>query len=106
MARRSFTTDDEKMQFYSDINAAAESGFDFTGRWFIKNATNEGQLRDIKARFILPVELNSLIYHNAKILAEYHTKLGNDKIAAKYEYKSQKILEVSVCVCVKCSLKW
>lgn len=96
------------MQFYSDINAAAESGFDFTGRWFIKNATNEGQLRDIKARFVVPVELNSLIYHNAEILAKYHTKLGNDKIATKYKYKSQKILEVSVCVrvCVKCSLKW
>nr|UOO00976.1 soluble trehalase 2 [Sitodiplosis mosellana] len=93
LARRSFTTEDEKMQFYSNLKAAAESGMDFSSRWFIKNGTNEGQLRDNNARSIVPVELNSMIYFNAKILADYHSKLGNDKIAAKYEYKSQKILE-------------
>lgn len=95
MARREFTTEDEKMQFYTDINTAAETGFDFTSRWFIKNGTNEGQLHNIKTRSIVPVELNGILYTNAKILAEFHTKLGNDKIAAKYEYKAEKILEVS-----------
>lgn len=95
LAQRSFTTENERMQFYTDIVAGAESGLDFTGRWFIKNGTNEGQLRDIKTRFIVPVELNAIMFYNSKILADYHTKLGNDKIATKYEYKAEKILEVS-----------
>lgn len=67
---------------------------DFTSRWFIKNGTNEGDLVDIKARSIVPVDLNSIIYFNAKTLAEFHTKLGNSKIAAKYEYSAEKIYEV------------
>lgn len=114
---RHFKTELEKKQFYTEMyvqiffylftlfsnlflyifssNAGAESGMDFTGRWFIKNGTNEGQLFDIKTRSIVPVELNAMIYFNAKTLAEYHTKIGNTNIAAKYQYKSEKIYEVS-----------
>lgn len=85
----------EKLQFYSDINAGAESGMDFTSRWFVKNGTNEGQLIDIKARSIVPVDLNAIMYFNAKTLAEFHTKLGNSKIAVKYENSANQIYEVS-----------
>lgn len=90
-------TDNEKLQFYSDINAGAESGMDFSSRWFIKNGTNEGQLIDIKARSIVPVDLNAIIHFNAKTLAEFHTKLGNSKIALIYENKAQKMYDVSKC---------
>lgn len=96
LAHRSFDTEEERMQFFTDINAGAETGLDFTSRWFIKNGTNIGQLRDIKTRSIVPVELNAILHYNAKVLAEYHTKVGNTNIATKYEYKAHKILEVSV----------
>lgn len=95
LAQRSFKTDEEKMEFYTDINTAAESGLDFTARWFIKDGTNEGELRDTKTRSIVPVELNSLMYFNAKTFAEYHTKLGHGKEAEKYEQKAQEIFNVS-----------
>lgn len=95
MAHRAFQTEEERQQFYSDINAAAETGMDFTSRWFIANGTNNGELRDVRARSIIPVELNAIMHYNAKVLAEYHLKLGNTNIATKYEYKAKKILEVS-----------
>lgn len=90
-----FKTDLRKKQFYSEINGGAESGFDFTSRWFIKNGTNEGQLFDIQARSIIPVELNAIMYFNSKTLAQFHDKLGNSNIAAKYEFKAQQIYDVS-----------
>lgn len=88
-------TEKEKWEFYTDMNAGAESGMDFTSRWFIKNKTNEGQLIDIKARSIVAVDLNAIIYFNAKTIAEFHTKLGNSKIAIIYEGKAQKMYDVS-----------
>jgi len=88
-----FQTEEEKRQFYAEMNAGAESGFDFSSRWFIKNGTNEGRLSDIKCSKIVTVELNAIIYSNAKTLAEFHMKLGNANIAAKYEQKAQNMFE-------------
>ncbi len=45
-------------QFYRDIRAAAESGWDFSSRWFA-----DGQSRaTIQTTQIVPVDLNSLLY--------------------------------------------
>ncbi|KAJ8983512.1 hypothetical protein NQ317_012003 [Molorchus minor] len=74
----------KKEAFYSELKAAAESGWDFSSRWFITNATNKGNLTNIKARSIVPVDLNAFIYWNAKLLVEFNTLLGNPQKAAKY----------------------
>ena len=40
---QNFETDEEKEDFYSEIKAAAESGMDFTARWFIaEDGSNKG----------------------------------------------------------------
>ncbi|CAG2059411.1 unnamed protein product, partial [Timema podura] len=39
-----FRTEGEKEAYYSELKAAAESGWDFSSRWFILNATNKGKL--------------------------------------------------------------
>ena len=31
--------------FYINIKSAAESGWDFSGRWFISNGTNQGKIK-------------------------------------------------------------
>lgn len=36
--------EEKKQAFYSELKAAAESGWDFSSRWFITNATNKGDL--------------------------------------------------------------
>jgi alpha,alpha-trehalase len=43
---------------YRDIRAAAESGWDFSSRWF----GDQGHMRTIRTTAIVPVDLNSLLY--------------------------------------------
>lgn len=38
-----FSDEDDKDNFYSELKAAAESGWDFSTRWFIVNGTNKGR---------------------------------------------------------------
>lgn len=45
-------------EVYRDLRAAAESGWDFSSRWFGDNAT----LASIRTTSILPVDLNSLMF--------------------------------------------
>lgn len=84
-------TEEEREDLYSELKAGAESGMDFSSRWFIKNGTNEGGLIDIKCRSIVPVELNAILYWNAKMLAEFYVKANNPKKAAEFESKAQEI---------------
>lgn len=44
---------------YRDLRAAAESGWDFSSRWFGDNQT----LTTIRTTSIIPVDLNSLMFH-------------------------------------------
>lgn len=92
-----FSTDEDKEHHYSELKAGAESGMDFSSRWFInENGTSDGDLTDLKTRSIVPVELNAILYWNAKIIAEFHDKAGNKAKFAEYELKAAKILEVSI----------
>ncbi|XP_023171892.1 trehalase isoform X2 [Drosophila hydei] len=90
----SFHTDEAKEDHYSELKSAAESGMDFSSRWYInENGTNIGNLSDAKTRSIVPVDLNAILYWNAKIIAEFHAKAGNVDKMAEYETKAQKIKE-------------
>ncbi|SAK45047.1 trehalase [Caballeronia hypogeia] len=46
-------------EVYRDLRAAAESGWDFSSRWFGDNMT----LATIRTTSIIPVDLNSLMFH-------------------------------------------
>lgn len=37
-----FKTETEKENHYSELKTGAESGWDFSSRWFIVNGTNKG----------------------------------------------------------------
>lgn len=87
------SNDDERGDLYSELEAAAESGMDFSSRWFIKNGTNEGELIDVKCHSIVPVELNAVLYWNAKILSEFHTRLHNPQKAANFEKIAQNFFD-------------
>ncbi|XP_055856236.1 trehalase-like [Episyrphus balteatus] len=89
-----FPTPELKQEFYSNIAAGAESGMDFSSRWFIsKNGTNQGTLKDIKCRSIVPVELNAILYWNAKIIAKFHAMSNNEEKAIEYTLYAEEILE-------------
>lgn len=81
-------------QFYGEIIAAAESGNDFSTRWFIKNGTNQGELYDIHTKSIIPVELNAILYFNAKTIAKFYRELGKTSHAVKYEKRARQLFNV------------
>lgn len=86
----------DKEAMWSELKAGAESGMDFSSRWFIKNGTNEGELKDIKCRSIVPVELNAFLFWNARIISDFHMITGNPKKAAEFEQLAQEMYDVSI----------
>ncbi|XP_073844790.1 trehalase isoform X2 [Musca autumnalis] len=91
---KAFATDHEKEEHYAELKAAAESGMDFTSRWFINDqGEQKGDLTHLKTRSIVPVELNAILHWNAKIIAEFSRLAGNTAKAEEYEMKAAKILE-------------
>ena len=75
-------TENEKRSLFWELKTGAETGWDYSSRWFINedDGTNQGDLQDIKVRSIIPVELNCLHAKNAKILAHYYLELLKDKV--------------------------
>lgn len=91
-----FNTEEERQEFYSELKAGAESGMDYSSRWFInKNGTNEGTLKDLKCRSIVAVDLNALLFWNAKLLVEFSMQAGNATKAAEFEKEAQLLYAVS-----------
>lgn len=66
--------DKDRENLYSEIKAAACSGMDFSSRWYMKDGSNQGELKDLKTRSIVAVDLNAWMYHMAKTLAYLHRK--------------------------------
>jgi alpha,alpha-trehalase len=65
--------------FYRNIRAAAESGWDFSTRWL----DTTGKLETIQTTFIIPVDLNCLLYHLELSIAKSYHLQGN---GLKYRY--------------------
>ena len=47
-----------------------------------------GNLTNLKARYIIPVDLNSIIYRNAQLLAQYNQRMGNESKVAYYRKRA------------------
>ena len=89
---KSFETEEERESFYAECKAAGESGMDFSSRWFInKEGGNNGTLRDLKTRSVIPVELNTFLYSSAKIIAEFYGYAKNDIKRSEFQNKAQEL---------------
>src|SRR5471030_182635 len=60
--------------FYRNIRAAAESGWDFSTRWM----DTTGKIESIQTVFIIPVDLNCLLYHLERSVARSYQLQGDD----------------------------
>lgn len=70
--------------FYNNIKAGAESGWDFSNRWFIRNNNSSAlSLYNISTQYIIPVDLNAILQQNARLLGEFHTLLGNNAVSCE-----------------------
>lgn len=65
---------------YNHLRSAAESGWDFSSRWL----ADDHDLSSIETADIIPVDLNALLYHTEKLLADYHGKNEDKKKAMFY----------------------
>jgi alpha,alpha-trehalase len=71
-------------EIYRHIRAAAESGWDFSTRWF----ADENNFTSIHTTAIIPVDLNCLLYHMEETLAEIYKKADNTIQAEIYAQKA------------------
>jgi alpha,alpha-trehalase len=67
-------------QMYREIRAAAESGWDFSSRWFADSAT----LAAIDATEIIPVDLNSLLFGLESAIRTGCERAGDNDCAEDY----------------------
>ncbi|XP_050056696.1 trehalase-like isoform X2 [Aphis gossypii] len=89
-------TEDEKDDMYSRLKSGAESGWDYSSRWFITTdqvSENADQLSAVHTPSIVPVELNSILNQNARILSTWFGQIGNKYKATKYCVIAQEFLK-------------
>ncbi|KAM0678611.1 hypothetical protein BDAP_000720 [Binucleata daphniae] len=72
--------------FYGNIKAAAESGWDFSSRWFL----NHKDLEQCCTNDIVPVCLNAILYKNECILSKFCNLVSEYENAEKYKNKANK----------------
>ncbi|KAI9556421.1 hypothetical protein GHT06_016209 [Daphnia sinensis] len=81
-------SESDRQEFYVNMKSGAESGWDFSSRWFIaEGGHNEGNLSHISTRDIIPVDLNAFVCMNARILSEMFRKVGDEDKARLYHDK-------------------
>lgn len=73
--------EEERAKLYTNIRSAAESGWDFSSRWFRDNQS----LATIHTTDIIPVDLNSLLYHLETTIAELYFANGQEDKASQFE---------------------
>jgi alpha,alpha-trehalase len=78
-------TDRPEGELYRDIRAAAESGWDFSSRWFAGD-----DLASIQTTQIVPVDLNALLYHSEKLLQQLYLLVSDQENANYYGMLARK----------------
>lgn len=73
-------------EIWRDLRAAAESGWDFSSRWFGDNAT----LGSIRTTSIVPVDLNSLMFQLEKTIARGCTAARDFACTVEYSVRAGK----------------
>ncbi|KAJ7990155.1 hypothetical protein DPEC_G00297390 [Dallia pectoralis] len=79
-------TIDAAGRLWTELHTGAESGWDFSSRWFVDDqGKNNGTLRDIRTSQLLPTDLNALLCRNERTLAQFYRILGNEVAAARFD---------------------
>ncbi|SHI83595.1 alpha,alpha-trehalase [Mesonia phycicola] len=79
-----------KEEVYRDIRAAAESGWDFSSRWFYNDGNKEAGLSNIHTTNIIPVDLNCLLYNLEQTISKAYQITGNADKATYFTSLAEK----------------
>jgi len=75
------TPERESDRLYLHLRAGAESGWDFSSRWFME----QSDIRSIHTADIVPVDLNCLLYQLESTIAETYRLIKNPLLARKFQ---------------------
>ncbi|MEO7394121.1 MAG: alpha,alpha-trehalase TreF [Chitinophagaceae bacterium] len=71
---------------YRHLRAGAESGWDFSSRWFKDDKT----FNTVHTTEIIPVDLNCLLFHLEQTIATAHQLKANNEASEKYKVLAEK----------------
>ena len=78
--------DKESDQVFLDLRAGAESGWDFSSRWF----QQERDIQSIHTTDIIPVDLNCLLYQLETTIAEAYTLIKQPLLAKRFRAAAER----------------
>lgn len=73
----------QRSALYAELASGAETGWDYTVRWFLHGINSTGGLRDLNVRSTVPVDLNSILYKNHLLLAGLYGNSSADQAAVQ-----------------------
>ncbi|HRJ06207.1 MAG TPA: alpha,alpha-trehalase TreF [Candidatus Saccharibacteria bacterium] len=76
----------ESARLYLHLRAGAESGWDFSSRWFL----DPHDIGTIHAADIIPVDLNCLLYQLEQTIAESYRLIKNPLLAKKFQHLADR----------------
>lgn len=78
--------DSNNEKLYLDLRAGAESGWDFSSRWF----ADPDDIRTIHTTDIVPVDLNCLLYHLEVTISETYQRMFQPILARKFQRRAEQ----------------
>ena len=75
----------KKEDVLRNLQAAAESGWDFSSRWLTADSSGKFELYTIHTTDIIPVDLNSLLYNLEYTLCKSYKMAGNTRESESYK---------------------
>ncbi|KAL0972682.1 hypothetical protein UPYG_G00193420 [Umbra pygmaea] len=79
-------TEDGAETLWKELNTGAESGWDFSSRWFVDGKSGSNRtLKDIRTSSLLPTDLNALLCRNERTLAQFYRTVGEEVTAARFD---------------------
>ncbi|MGH7571317.1 MAG: alpha,alpha-trehalase TreF [Gemmatimonadota bacterium] len=81
--------EERRTAFYRNVRAAAESGWDFSSRWM----RDPSDLRTLETTELIPVDLNSLLYHAERTIAAFRAfrgDPGDGEVAERFALSAER----------------
>jgi alpha,alpha-trehalase len=82
----SHQSEQEPKKLFRHLRAGAESGWDYSSRWF----KDVHSFARIHSTDIIPVDLNCLLFHSEQTIAEAYRLKGNTEAAKQYQLLAEK----------------
>uniref|UniRef100_A0A914I4H6 Trehalase n=1 Tax=Globodera rostochiensis TaxID=31243 RepID=A0A914I4H6_GLORO len=81
----------EREAIWSNVASAAETGWDFSTRWFAQEGPGMHDIKSIRTWSIVPVDLNAFMCINMRYMAAFYEIFGNIEKKKEYYERYQKM---------------